>query len=152
MAYKLNQITIRANNSKDSMQSISELWHDIENGTIPLLFNSNHIFQRGLSPISKYSNYSSDKNGDYDLTIMTVSPDFFKNMEFLIQKGLYKKYDEKNIDGDINLCTKNAWSKVWNDERFGKIKRSFLEDYESTVPKEYTKDGYAHCYLYISIE
>jgi ABC-type glycerol-3-phosphate transport system substrate-binding protein len=31
------------------------------------------------------------------------------------------------------------------------VAESFTEDYESTVPAEYTKDGKAHCYLYIAV-
>ncbi len=31
------------------------------------------------------------------------------------------------------------------------LKRAFTIDYESAVPAEYTKEGKAHCYLYIAI-
>ena len=34
----------------------------------------------------------------------------------------------------------------------GLIERAYICDYESNVPPEYTKDGKAHCYLYISVK
>ncbi len=30
--------------------------------------------------------------------------------------------------------------------------RAFSSDYESSVPVEYTKDGKAHCFLYIAVQ
>ncbi|OOM15842.1 hypothetical protein [Clostridium saccharobutylicum] len=152
MAYKLKEVTMRTNNSDEGIKMISEMWEDIASGKLPLLFDSEHIFQQGISPISKYSNYSSDENGDYDLTIMSVSADFFEEMEMKVIKGLYKKYDEKDENGEIGACTRKAWEKVWHEQKSGDIKRTFTEDYESTVPGKYTKDGKPHCYLYIAIK
>lgn len=152
MAYKLKEVTIRTNNSKEGMKKIGEIWGDIVSGKLPILFDSEHIFQQGISPVSKYSNYSSDESGDYDLTIMAVTADFFQKMEMAVNKGLYKKYDEKDEDGDISVCTRKAWEKVWSEQKSGDIKRTFTEDYESTVPSKYTKDGKIHCYLYIAIQ
>lgn len=151
MAYVLKEVTIRTNNSKEGLNTINELWKDISTGKLPLLFNSEHEFQKGISPVSKYSNYENNENGDYDLTIMAVNADFFKYMNLLAIKGKYVKYDEEDENGDIASCTKKAWQKVWKHQKSGSINRSFTEDYESTVPKEYTKDGKAHCYLYIAI-
>lgn len=149
MAYKLKEVTIRTNNSEEGLKKISGIWRDIESGKLPILFDSAHVFQQGVSPVSKYSNYSSDESGDYDLTVMAVTADFFKKMESAVSKGLYKKYDET---GEIGVCTRKAWQKVWLDQKSGNIKRLFTEDYESTVPSEYTKDGKSHCYLYIAIQ
>ncbi len=78
MAYKLKEITIRTNNSDKGIKMIDELWGDIASGKLPLLFDSENILQKDASPISKYSNYSSDEKGDYDLTIMNVTPDFLR--------------------------------------------------------------------------
>lgn len=152
MTYKLKEVTIRTNNSEEGIKMISEIWEDIAIGKLPLLFDSNHIFQQGVSPVSRYSNYSSDERGDYDLTIMAVSAEFFEEIEVAVSKGLYKKYDEKDENGEIGACTRKAWEKVWYEEKSGHIKRAFTSDYESTVPSEYTKDGKSHCYLYIAIK
>lgn len=152
MAYKLSKITIRTNNSKDGMGKIEELWNDVTTGKLPILFDSEHNFLQGISPVSRYSNYASDENGDYDLSIMGVTAEFFSQMEIEVSKGHYKKYDESDENGNIGLCTKKAWEKVWNDQKEGTIKRLFTADYESSVPAQYTKDGKSHCYLYIAIE
>ena len=152
MAYKLNQITIRRNNSKEGMKNIGDIWNDITSGKLPIPFDSEHVFQQGISPVSKYSNYSSDENGDYDLTIMAVTADFFQKMDAEVSKGFYKKYDEKDENGEISICTRKAWEKVWSEQKKGDIHRTFTADFESTVPSEYTKDGKAHCYLYVAIQ
>lgn len=151
MAYKLKEVTIRTNNSDEGMEKIIEIWGDVTSGKLPILFDSEHTFQQNISPVSKYSNYSSDEKGDYDLSIMGVTAEFFQKMEAAVNQGLYKKYDEADENGDIGICTKKAWEKVWLEQKSGDIKRAFTEDYESTVPAEYTKDGKAHCYLYIAI-
>jgi len=95
MAYKLKKITIRTDNSKEGIKNIENIWKDIVSGKLPILFDSEHVFQQGISPVSKYSNYSSDENGDYDLTIMAVTANFFQKMDAEVSKGYYKKYDEK---------------------------------------------------------
>lgn len=151
MAYQLNEAAIRTNNSPEGMKKIGEFWQDITSGKLPILFDSNGTFQPGISPVSRYSNYSSDESGDYDLSIMGVTADFFQKMESEVSKGAYIKYDESDDNGDIGLCTKKAWEKVWSDQQSGKINRVFTADYESSVPAQYTKDGKAHCYLYIAV-
>lgn len=152
MAYILKEITIRTNNTDDGMRKIGELWRDITNGKLPILFDNEHNFMQGISPVSRYSNYASNETGDYDLSIMGVTADFFVKMEQKIAAGEFKKYDVCNDTCDIATCTQKAWEKVWDDSKSGRLKRSFICDYESSVPAEYTKDGKAHCYLYISIE
>lgn len=151
MAYTLKEVTIRTNNSEEGMARIDELWQDISTGKLPILFNSNHEFQPGISPVSRYSAYASDETGDYDLTIMGVTAEFFGAMEAKVNEGLYKKYDAADENGDIGSCTKQAWEQVWSEQKSGTIGRTFTEDFESAVPAEYTKDGKAHCYLYIAV-
>ena len=151
MSYKLDRITIRTNNTSDGMKKIAELWRDITSGKLPILFDSEHNFLQGISPISEYSNYETDENGDYDLSILGVTSEFFKKIELEVSKGKYKKYDESDENGDIEACTKKAWEKVWTEQKTSKINRTFTRDFESTVPAKYTKDGKAHCYLYIAV-
>lgn len=150
MAYTLKSLTIRTNNSKEGMKRIDEIWQDVSSGKLPLLFDSEHKFQQGISPVSRYSNYESDETGDYDLSILAVDAAFFGKMEEAVAAGKYKKYDD--ADADMGAAAQRAWAKVWNEQKDGQIQRVFSEDYESTVPAEYTKDGKAHCYLYIAIK
>ena len=152
MAYKLKEVTIRANNTDEGMGKIAELWQDITDGKLPVLFDSAHIFQQGIMPISRYSSYAGGENGEYDLSIMGVETDFIQRLEAEAKKGLYKKYNETDETGDIDACTIRAWEKVWGDRKSGAIKRAFTEDYESTMPAEYAKDGKAHCTLYIAVK
>lgn len=152
MSYKLKTITIRTNNTVEGVNKIEQIWEDVSSGKLPILFDNEHKFQQGISPISKYSNYSSDENGDYDFSIMGVTADFFQQIEEKVSKGMYKKYDESNDDGEMVICSKKAWEKVWSEQKSGVINRAFTVDYESSVPAEYTKDGKAHCYLYIAIQ
>lgn len=152
MPYTLKQVTIRTNNTDEGMKKIDEIWKDILSGKLPILFDSGHQFQQGISPVSKYSNYASDENGDYDLSVIGVKADFFRMLEAEVSKGLYKKYDEADENGDIARCAKKAWEKVWNDRNSGAVTRAYTEDYESSVPAQYTKDGKAHCYLYIAVK
>lgn len=133
------------------MNKINGLWEDIMNGNIPILFDSENIFQNGISPISKYNHYDSDETRYYDLSIMGVTADFFKNLDIEVGKGIYKKYDISDEDGDLGICAKKAWQQAWNDQKLGLIQRSYTEDYESSVPAQYSKDGKAHCFLYIAI-
>jgi len=152
MAYALKQVTIKTNNTEEGMRKIYGVWQDVLNGKLPIVFDSERTFQQGVSLVSEYSNYESDENGSYDLSIMGVTADFFQMIEAKVSKGLYIKYDETDENGDIVICTQNAWQKVWNDQKSGVIKRAYTEDYESSVPTEHSKDGKAHCYLYIALQ
>mgnify|MGYP002518263559 CR=1 FL=1 len=152
MAYALGGVTLRTNNTEDGMKKINEVWRDVESGKIPILFDSEHNFIKGVSPVSLYSDYASDETGDYNLTVLGVTADFFKELEEMTAAGEFKKYDVSSDNGDLAECAQKAWSAVWADSKEGKIKRKFDRDYESTVPAEYTKDKKAHCYLYISVK
>lgn len=150
MAYRLSAVTIRANNTDEGMRKIGALWGDIQSGKLPVLFDSDHNFQQGISPVSQYHNYEGDEKGDYDLSVLGVTADFFRGMEQAVAAGQYRKYEE--WDSEMSACAQKAWAKVWQEQQSGTIKRAFSQDYESTVPAEYTKDGKAHCYLYIAVK
>ncbi len=150
MTYKLDKVTIRLKNDVEGIDKIREIFTDIVSGEIPLLFNSDKELIESIAPVSEYSNYESDETGEYDLSVIAVEKDFFKNLESEVSKGKLIKYD---IAGDdVITCAQNAWKQVWQDQRNGKIKRTFNIDYESTVPKEFTHDGKAHCILYIGVK
>lgn len=150
MTYRLDKVTIRLKNDTEGMGKISELFTDIVSGNIPLLFNSDKELIEDIAPVSQYSNYESDETGEYDLSVIAVEKEFFKNLEKEVLKGKFVKYDVAG--DDVLTCAQNAWKQVWQDQRSGKIKRSFHTDYESTIPEEFTHDGKAHCMLYIGIE
>jgi len=150
MAYSFKSVTIRTDNSESGMAKINELWVDIMEGRIPLDFIEKGVPVKGLSPISAYSDYESNEKGKYNLSIMTVTVDFFAKMEELVAQGKYIKIDESGET--ISDCANKAWSKVYQLTANGEMKRAFTIDYESTVPAAYTKDGKTHCYLYIAIK
>ena len=145
MAYRLKAVTIHTNNSEEGMRKIAELWEDVLIGKLPLLSD-------GIIPISQYSNYESDENGNYDISIVGVKHNFFEDIEKEVEKGLYKKYEANDENGNVEICTRKVWKNVWNDTHSGILKRAFTIDYESSVPAEFSKDGKAHCYLYIAIK
>ena len=145
MAYTLKAVTIRTNNSEEGIKKIAELWRDVLTGKLSLLVDR-------IVPISQYSNYESDEKGDYDISIVGVEHNFFEDMEKEVKKGLYKKYEAVDENGNVEMCTKKAWENVWNDTHSGVLKRAFSVDFESSVPKEFSKDGKAHCYLYIAMK
>lgn len=109
MAYILNEITIRTNNTVDGMKKIDEVWRDVTSGKLPILFDSEHNFRQGISPVSRYSNYSSDETGEYDLSIIGVKTEFFAEMDRKTAEGHFKKYDVSDESGDIKSCTQKAW-------------------------------------------
>ena len=150
MAYRLKEITIKTDNSKEGIVKINEIWKDIAGGRLPILFDSESNMQKDISLIAKYYNYENFEEGNYDLTIMVVEPEFYEEMEKQVQSGTYKKYDVS--DDTISLCAKRAWEKVWEDKKTRKISRTYSEDFECTVPAQFTEDGMNHCCLYIAVE
>ena len=141
MAYTLKAVTIRTNNSEEGIRKIGELWGDVLTGKLSLLAD-------GVVPISQYSNYESDEKGDYDISIVGVEHNFFEDIEKEVEKALYKKYEAVDENGNVEMCTKKAWENVWNDTHSGVLKRAFTVDFESS----FSKDGKAHCYLYIAMK
>lgn len=142
----MKEITIRTNNSIEGINKIEKLWQDVMSGKTSLILTENTVL------ISKYSNYASNENGDYDLSILAVDCDFIQQLEKECSDGKYKKYDLCSENTDIAANTKEAWQQVWADTQEGRIKRSYSEDYECTIPADYSQDHKLHCLLYISIE
>ncbi len=149
MDYSFNKVTVRTDNSPKGMAKTDALWADIMSGKIPLDFMSNGMPVEGLSPVSEYSEYENDENGKFDLTIMCVTAEFFGELERRVLNGEYVKIDESGAD--IKECADKAWRKVWEMTARGELLRAYTRDYESVVPPPYTKDGKAHCYLYIAV-
>ena len=152
MNYHLTNVTLTTDNTIEGMEKIQALWNDITTGNLPLLCDNEHHPIENVTPTSCYSNYTSDEKGTYDLTIMAETLDFFTKMEEKIAQGTYLLYEETNDEGNIEACTKQAWIRIWDDQNKQLIKRSFTKDYEASIPKAFSKDNKAHCYVYIAIQ
>lgn len=152
MAYMLERVTVRVDNTPEEMQKVKELWADIVSGRLPVVFDSSHEFQKGRSPVGEYSNYENGAMGAYDLSILGVTPEFFQALEQDVQQGKYVKYEEREEPGQIDAAIGRAWERVWADQQSGVLDRAFQKDYEDAVPAEYTKDGKVHVCLYISVQ
>ena len=142
----MKEITIRTNNSVEGIKKIEKLWHNVMSENTPLALTKNTVL------ISRYSNYASNENGDYDLSILAVDRDFMQQLEKECVEGKFKKYDFCSDNADIAENTKAAWQQVWADTQEGQVKRSYTEDYECTIPADYSENHKAHCVLYIAIE
>lgn len=152
MPYSLNSITIRLSNSTEGFMKMSTLWGDVVSGKLPLIYDSEHNFLSGVSPIACYSNYDTVNDVlTYDLSIIAIRADFYIDMETKVNTGQYLKYEAVS-ESDIHECAELAWQQVCKDQQSGLIQRAFGKDFEDCVPAEYTKDGKAHCWLYISVK
>ena len=124
MSYILKEVVLRTNNTPEGMEKISQFWEDILTKKISLLpENKNELL------ISKYSNYESDENGEYDLTIMRRELKFLlkldervKNREF-IKKEQYSQEKNKIINSKYS-------SKVIFDRKLVNARETkFMEDW-----------------------
>lgn len=139
MSYKIKSLTIRTNSTKEGIDSIYEIWKDIESEKIPMMLCDN------FNMISKYHNYDND--GYYDMTIISLDYKLFESD--IESKSNFKKYEAEgeNIAEAIN----NAWNKVHEDADKGLLKRSFIEDYECSFYSNQINKDKDYCRLYISV-
>lgn len=145
MSYILKEVILRTNNTPEGMEKISQLWEDILSKKISLLpENKNELL------ISKYSNYESDENGEYDLSIMRRELKFLSQLEEKVKNREFIKYEE--IDNDIESCARKVWSRVWEDKKNNKMDRAYREDYQLDILPIFSQDGKYHSVLYISIK
>lgn len=151
MAYIIDRVTIRTNNSEEGCEKIKGLWQDVMSGKIPLMFDSEHKFQEKRCPVAEYSNYEAGETGAYDLSILGVTADFFQHLEQEAQNGHYIKYEERGEPDQMDALICKAWQRVWEDHKKGTLARTFTKDYENAVPAEYTKDGKLYVCLYIAV-
>ncbi len=59
MSYRLNAITIHVNSAKEYKGEMKEIWRDITNGKLPILFDRNMI----LVILTETWNYAHKKHG-----------------------------------------------------------------------------------------
>lgn len=152
MAYVIDRVTVRTDNSEQGIEKIKELWRDVTEGKLPLLFDSGHKFQEKRCPVAEYSNYEAGETGTYDLSILGVTADFFGELEQQVQNGCYVKYEERGEPDQMDALICRAWERVWEDHQKGTLSRTFTRDYENAVPAEYTKDGKLYVCLYIAVK
>lgn len=136
---------MRTNNTPEGMEKISQLWGDILSKKISLLpENKNELL------ISKYSNYESDENGEYDLTIMRRELKFLLKLDERVKNREFIKYEE--IDDNIENCARKVWNRVWEDKKNNKLNRVYIEDYQLDILPIFSQDGKCHSILYISVK
>lgn len=140
----MDEITIRTDNTPMGTRAIERLWNDVVTGVVPLLSHA----EPGQFPIARYSAYASDANGAFDLTILLADSGRVGQLEAETESGEYRRYQETGVD--VAACTVQAWQRVWDEERAGKLRRAYSEDFEVSTPAEYAPDGQAKCVLYIS--
>ncbi|EEO36148.1 GNAT family N-acetyltransferase [Fusobacterium mortiferum] len=145
MSYILKEVVLRTNNTPEGMEKISQLWGDILSKKISLLpENKNELL------ISKYSNYESDENGEYDLTIMRRELKFLLKLDERVKNREFIKYEE--IDDNIENCARKVWNRVWEDKKNNKLNRVYIEDYQLDILPIFSQDGKCHSILYISVK
>ncbi len=142
----MNEVTIRTDNSVEGIEKIHHLWQDVMSGNTKLVLNEDTIL------ISRYSNYDSNETGLYDLSILSVNDEFFKQLNAECVHGKYRRYDFCTDSDDISSNIQKAWELVWDDQKNGKIKRCYTKDYECIVLANQASDHKFHCLLYIAIE
>ena len=142
----MQEITIRTDNSIEGIEKIEKLWRNVITGKTSLILTDNTVL------VAKYSNYDSDENGNYDLSILAVDHNFTERLEEGYANGKYKKYDFCSEDTDIATNTRAAWQQVYIDNQFGQIIRTYTDDYEISIPANFSEDHKFHCLLYISIK
>ena len=145
MSYILKEVVLRTNNTPEGMEKISQFWEDILTKKISLLpENKNELL------ISKYSNYESDENGEYDLTIMRRELKFLLKLDERVKNREFIKYEE--IDDNIENCARKVWNRVWEDKKNNKLNRVYIEDYQLDILPIFSQDGKCHSILYISVK
>ncbi|MGB3752157.1 MAG: GyrI-like domain-containing protein [Arcobacteraceae bacterium] len=136
----LSGISTRTNNtneSKEETQKIAPLWeqYDVENIFSQTLNKVNDTSFYGI-----YSNYESDLNGDYDVTVAVEvkkakHPIVIENKRYLV----FKK------EGELPEVAFVLWQEIWdyfanNDE----YERDYLVDFE-----KYSKENEVEIYISI---
>ncbi len=143
--YTCKEVRIRANNNPNGVAAIVALWADIHSGKIPICADESHF------PIAKYSNYESDAEGDYDFSILSVTPDFVDDLYAQARQGIYRKYEYSGEEGFGEIVGK-LWSQVYDDSRSGAIQRAYTADYEYSAPAKYTDSGQNYTALFVAVK
>jgi predicted transcriptional regulator YdeE len=120
-------IKIRVNNKK-----AGEIWKLWEKFFVE--WHLEKLWLKWKPTYGVYFNYSSDKNGDFDLLVGWESDniEWYETVEII--DSLYKEY---TTTWSIPQKIHDAWARIWNDTT---IQRAYKTDYEYYTSSENPKN------------
>lgn len=137
---KIIGITARTNNSSPEMSTvIGGLWDKLYRGGI-----YNGIKNKvNYKAIGAYSDYESNENGEYSVTIGAEVSKVEDIPEGAVEKTIYGgKYAKFTVKGDMVKAVQEFWEKLWKMN----LDRSYRCDFE-----EYQNDDMKNCIINIFI-
>jgi len=130
--------TNNANEKNEETQKIVSLWekYDVDNIYSKTFNKSNNTSLYGV-----YSNYESDVNGDYDVTV-AVEVTKTKDKPIIIEN---KKYLVFKKDGELPEVCSELWEEIWDYfEKNSEYERAYTVDFE-----KYSKEDQIEIYISI---
>ncbi len=136
----ISGLSVTTNNATEfeGESKIQKLWDDYEEKNI---YSATHNKANNSSMYGVYNNYTSDLNGDFDVTI---------GVEVTKAKNAIVITDEKYLVfkkvGELPQVVIDTWTQIWEYfENNSEYKRAYTIDFE-----HYTKENEIE--IYISIE
>ena len=137
----ISGISITTNNKNEMNEEtakIAGLWDDYSENNV---YSGTHDKANNSSMYGVYSNYTSDVNGDYDVT---VGVEVTKNKKAIVIED--EKYLVFKKEGELPQVVIDTWKEIWDYfENNDEYKRKYSIDFE-----HYTKEDEIE--IYISIE
>ena len=137
MLFGLSTVTNNKNESNPETAKIMKLWEDYEEKNIyGATFNKSKKFDM----YGVYSDYESDVNGDYKVTI-AVEVTKPKNA-MIIKKQRYLVFKK---EGELPEIVTETWKEIWDYfENEPKYERDYTIDFE-----KYSKENFVEIYISI---
>jgi predicted transcriptional regulator YdeE len=137
----ISGISVTTNNKNEMNEEtskIADLWNDYESQNA---YSATHDKANNSSMYGVYSNYTSDLNGDYDVT---VGVEVTKSKKAIVIED--EKYLVFKNEGELPQVVIDTWKEIWDYfENNDEYKRKYSIDFE-----HYTKEDEIE--IYISIE
>jgi predicted transcriptional regulator YdeE len=137
----ISGISVTTNNKNEMNEEtskIADLWNDYESTST---YSATHDKANNSSMYGVYSNYTSDVNGDYDVT---VGVEVTKSKKAIVIED--EKYLVFKNEGELPQVVIDTWKEIWDYfENNDEYKRKYSIDFE-----HYTKEDEIE--IYISIE
>tara|TARA_B100001063_G_scaffold68819_1_gene62901 strand:+ start:12102 stop:12548 length:447 start_codon:yes stop_codon:yes gene_type:complete len=137
----ISGISITTNNKNEMDEATSKiptLWDDYEEKNA---YSATHDKANNSSIYGVYNNYTSDVNGDYDVT---VGVEVTKSKKAIVIED--EKYLVFKKEGELPQVVIETWKEIWDYfENNDEYKRKYSVDFE-----HYTKENEIE--IYISIE